>query len=70
MTEEYNDDINSIADSVGAWGFKVYEEETFPREDYRELLELTLVYLGVPVFPLAFRKPGRSVIVIHPVFSC
>ncbi len=46
MTEEYNDDINSIANSVGAWGFKLYEEETFPREDYRELLELTLVSMS------------------------
>jgi hypothetical protein len=70
MTEKYNEDINSIADSVGAWGFKLYKEESFPREEYRDFLELTLVYLGVPVFPFAFRKPGRSVIVIHPVFSC
>jgi hypothetical protein len=70
MTEKYNEDINSIADSVGAWGFKLYKEESFPREEYRDFLELTLVYLGVPVFPFAFRKPGRSVIVIHSVFSC
>jgi hypothetical protein len=70
VTEEYNDDINSIADSVGAWGFKLYEEETFPREDYRELLELPLVYLGVPMFPFAFRKPGQFSPVIHTVFSC
>jgi hypothetical protein len=45
VTKEYKDDINSIADSIFAWGFKLHEEETFPREDYRELLELTLVYL-------------------------
>ena len=24
VTEEYNDDINSIADSVGVWGLKLY----------------------------------------------
>ncbi|KAK4037491.1 hypothetical protein OUZ56_029524 [Daphnia magna] len=55
---EYSDDINSIVNSVSAWGVELYENETFPREDYCELLELTLVYLGVPVFPFAFRKPG------------
>ncbi|KZR97570.1 Uncharacterized protein APZ42_007474, partial [Daphnia magna] len=55
---EYSDDINSIVNSVSAWGVELYENETFPREDYCELLELTLVYLGVPVFPFAFQKPG------------
>jgi hypothetical protein len=55
---EISDELKANAESVASWGEKLYEENVFPREDYRELLELTLVYLDAPVYPLSFRKPG------------
>ncbi|KZS13024.1 Uncharacterized protein APZ42_021948 [Daphnia magna] len=55
---EICDELRAIAESVGEWGNKLLEEDVFSREDYRELLELTSVYLGVVVYPFKFRKPG------------
>ena len=51
--------LKTQAQSVLDWGQKVLEENTFPREDYRELIELTAIYLGGFV-PRGFRlrKPG------------
>ena len=34
------------AKSVLNWGQKCLEENVFPKEDYRELVELTVVFLG------------------------
>jgi hypothetical protein len=47
------------AQSVLNWGQKCLEENAFPREDYRELVELTVIFLGGFV-PRGFhlRKPG------------
>lgn len=55
---EICDELRAIAESVGEWGNKLLEEDVFPREYYRKLLKLTLVYLGVVVYPFKFRKPG------------
>ncbi|KZS10355.1 Uncharacterized protein APZ42_025189 [Daphnia magna] len=38
------------------WGEKCLEAETFPRKDYRELLELTVVYLGDEKHSSLFRS--------------
>ncbi len=48
----YSEEFKVVAESVGEWGEKIYEEEVFPRKDYRELLELSLVY------PFSLWKPG------------
>lgn len=48
-----------FAAEVRKWGEHCLEAETFPREDYRELLELTVVYLGGSTTRKLFiRKPG------------
>jgi hypothetical protein len=53
---EICDELRAIAESIGEWGNKLLEEDVFPREDYGELLELTLVYLGVVVYPFKISK--------------
>jgi hypothetical protein len=45
---ELSDELKAVAESVASWGETLYEEEVLPLEDYRELLEITLVYLGAP----------------------
>ena len=45
---ELCDELKAVAESVASWGETLYEEEVLPLEDYRELLEITLVYLGAP----------------------
>ena len=40
------------------WAEKCLQDEAFPRADYRELLELTIVYLGGEVDRFHFQKPG------------
>lgn len=47
---ELSDELKAVAESVASWGEKLYEEEVLPLEDYRELLEITLGYLGAPQF--------------------
>lgn len=56
-----NSNIWNQASEVISWGEQCIDRDTFPREDYRELLELTLVFLtgdlpGKRRFQ--FRKPG------------
>lgn len=51
-------ELQEVAFEVVQWGQECLENETFPREDYRELLELTVLFLGGSVFPFSFRKPG------------
>ena len=47
-----------------SWALKCLEEDTFPRQDYKELLELTILYLSgdIPTRKnrkeFHFRKPG------------
>lgn len=59
---ELSEELRDLADSVIEWGTVILEEDTFPRSDYKELLELTLVYLGgvgvVP--PFSLHRPGLS----------
>jgi hypothetical protein len=45
---ELCDELKAVVESVASWGETLYEEEVLPLEDYRELLEITLVYLGAP----------------------
>ena len=52
------EEIQIQANAVVEWEMNCLENETFPREDYRELLELTVLFLGGSVFPFSFRKPG------------
>ena len=51
-------ELQEVAFEVVQWGQECLENETFPREDYRELLEITVLFLGGSVFPFSFRKPG------------
>ena len=46
---------------VHDWGCECLRKNTFSREDYRELVELTLIFLGGTI-PRAFiiRKPGAN----------
>ena len=48
------------AEAVLEWGSNCLQKNSFPREDYRELLELIVFYLGGEV-PRTFRlrKPGK-----------
>lgn len=49
------------ASDVVRWGEECINRDTFPREDYRELLELTLFFLGSELtgrHRFQFRKPG------------
>ena len=46
------------AKSVLTWAEQCLKIETFPRKDYRELLQLTVKYLGGDVQNFRFRKPG------------
>jgi hypothetical protein len=55
---ELSNDLENLASSVIEWGTRILEEDVFSRSDYKELLELTLVYLGGVVFPFSFHKPG------------
>ena len=48
------------AKSVLTWAEQCLKNETFPREDYRELLQLTVKYLGGDVQNFRFRKPGAD----------
>ena len=38
--------LQDEAFEVLSWAENVYQQQTFPRGDYRELLELLIVYLG------------------------
>jgi hypothetical protein len=55
---ELSNDLENLASSVIERGTWILEEDVFPRSDYKELLELTLVYLGDIVYPFTFHKPG------------
>jgi hypothetical protein len=55
---ELSNDLANLASSVIEWGTRILEEDVFSRSDYKELLELTLVYLGGVVYPFSFHKPG------------
>jgi hypothetical protein len=55
---ELSNDLENLANSLIEWGTRILEEDVFPRSDYKELLELTLVYLGGVVYPFSFHKPG------------
>ncbi|KZR98709.1 Uncharacterized protein APZ42_005748, partial [Daphnia magna] len=51
--------LRKQAQSVLDWGELCLADNTFPREDYRELVEITVVFLG-GVVPRGFKlhKPG------------
>jgi hypothetical protein len=55
---ELSNDLENLASSVIEWGTRILEEDVFSRSDYKELLELSLVYLGGVVYPFSFHKPG------------
>ena len=42
------------------WAEKCLQDEAFPRADYRELLELTIVYLGGEVDRFHFQKADNK----------
>ena len=57
---EQSSDLWTQAESVRSWALDCITKKTFPREDYRELIELTLVFLGgeLPVREFYLRRPG------------
>ncbi|EFX83568.1 hypothetical protein DAPPUDRAFT_315351 [Daphnia pulex] len=54
---EVSSELTAIGKEVLEWASNCLESDTFPRSDYRELVELT-VFLGGAVFLFSFRKPG------------
>jgi hypothetical protein len=55
---EGDSEMQELADEVIEWGSELIENDTFPRSDYLELLQLTVLFLGSSVFPFSIRKPG------------
>lgn len=59
--ENENDPTYIHASNTLKWGETCLKDEIFPREDYRELLELTVIFLGGQIPPprkFVLRKPG------------
>jgi hypothetical protein len=51
--------LQDQAKNVLQWGEKCLENDTFPREDYKELIQLTVLYFGGEIKGrFVFRKPG------------
>ncbi|EFX76140.1 hypothetical protein DAPPUDRAFT_322677 [Daphnia pulex] len=50
--------LQNLADEIIAKETKLIENDTFPRSDYRELLEITIFYLGGSVYPFRLLKAG------------
>lgn len=50
--------LQGIAKNVLTWGLKELEKGTFPRDDYKELLELVIISLGGEVEGFTFKLPG------------
>ena len=48
------------AASVLAWAQEQLPKETWPSDDYKEMLELMMVYLGDTVTVLTFKIPGAD----------
>ena len=48
----------SLADEIIEWGTELLDKDTFPRSNYHELLELTIVYLGGCVYPFVLHSAG------------
>jgi hypothetical protein len=55
---EVNDDLINVGNQVLEWATGCLASKTFPREDYRELVQLTVLFLGGTVPDFRFRKPG------------
>lgn len=56
-----NSDLWHQAHTVRKWAEDCTLKDTFPREDYREMIELTVIYLGgsLPHSNFYLRKPGE-----------
>ena len=52
--------LREEAEAVLAWAQDQLAKGTWPREDYKELLELMIVYLGGPVPGFTFKMPGAD----------
>ena len=52
--------LQEDAKSALAWAQVELSKKTWPREDYRELLELMIVYLGGTVPDFSFKMPGAD----------
>ena len=52
--------LQSVARSVLSWASEQQGRKTWPREDYRELLELVIVSLGGYVPGFSFKIPGAD----------
>ncbi len=58
---EVSSELTAIGNEVLEWASNCLETDTFPRSDYLELVELTVLFWGGAVFPFSFRKPGKTV---------
>ena len=52
--------LQAEAEAVLAWAQDQHKQNTWPREDYRELLELLIVSLGGTVPGFSFKMPGAD----------
>lgn len=52
--------LTVIAENVLLWGLDSLKQNTFPRDDYKELVELVVVWLGGHVDNFTFKYPGAD----------
>ena len=52
--------LSKRAEEVLLWSMKQLKEKTFPRDDYKELLHLVIVWLGGHVEKFCFKYPGAD----------
>ena len=52
--------FSAEAKEVLVWAEEAWQRNTWPRCDYRELLELVIIYLGGSVPNFSFKLPGAD----------
>ena len=63
ITFDYNTADKQLinqAQSVLEWGLGVLDKNVFPRDDYKELIQLIVVWIGGPVKAFSFKFPGAD----------
>ena len=59
-TNNLEKELQEVAKLVLAWATVQQERRTWPRDDYREMLELLIVTLGGTVIGFSFKMPGAD----------
>ena len=53
-------ELQDVAHLVLYWALEQLERKTWPKEDYKELLELLIITLGGKVIGFCFKMPGAD----------